>query len=397
MAIGSSQYAFGLFVEPLHDEFGWNRTQITASLSFTAIGSLLSPFIGRLMDQHGARRIIFVCIALVGSSFVLRPFMSELWHWYALSFLQFVGFQGASALPAGRLVGIWFSKTRGRVMGIAAMGNNFGGLVVPPIVAAVITLTSWRGGYIALAVMALFVLIVAIFLIKEFPSASDLARRDGVKTGPARSDDSRPALVLTGWTVREALRTRAFYAITVAVLLGTFTYSTILPQITAHLTSNDVSPTAAALALSGVAVMGMGGKLTLGFLAERITTRFTLMIDLLAQAAILTLMVLAPTQTIMIVSVPLFGFFMGGFGALFQLIVQETFGVRYFGSIMGLVSMTTIVSFGVGPILAGASFDRTDSYQFAFLTVAVLFALGASCLTLANKPSRSEAETAVAG
>ena len=44
LAIGASNYAFGLFVEPLADEFGWTRTYISASLSFMALGSITSPF-----------------------------------------------------------------------------------------------------------------------------------------------------------------------------------------------------------------------------------------------------------------------------------------------------------------------------------------------------------------
>lgn len=59
------------------------------------------------------------------------------------------------------------------------------------------------------------------------------------------------------------------------------------------------------------------------------------------------------------VAVPLFGYFHGAFVALFQLVVQDAFGIRSYGSIMGSINLSTIVPFGIGTILAGAPFDLT--------------------------------------
>ena len=92
IAVGVSQYAFGLFIVPLEETFGWTRTEISASLSFAAVGGLAAPLLGRAMDRFGVRPILVVSLAVFGLSFCLRPLMTELWHWYAVSFLQFVTF-----------------------------------------------------------------------------------------------------------------------------------------------------------------------------------------------------------------------------------------------------------------------------------------------------------------
>ena len=116
LSVGAGQYGFGLFIEPLENDFGWNRSQISVALSFTAFGSLIAPLLGRVMDRHGTKYIMAGLLALLAVSFLLRPFMTELWHWYALSFIQYLG-AGAGFLPAGRLVGIWFQRNRGRSWG----------------------------------------------------------------------------------------------------------------------------------------------------------------------------------------------------------------------------------------------------------------------------------------
>ena len=407
LTVGSGQYAFGLLIEPLEQEFGWTRTQINLSLSFTAVGSFVAPYLGYIMDRHGAKNILVVSMALIVVSYLLRPFMTELWHWYALSFIQYLGFSGASILPAGRLVGIWFQRSRGRVMGITLMGNNFGGITFPQLTTlalgmswhwAFISLSPWQGTYLLFGVIGILMTVYALIVVREFPTRAQMRRRDNEEDAP--SDDA--PVVLTGWTLKESLRTKAFYAITVAMMLGSLTYTGVLTQVAAHLTDEGVSPGAAAIALSLLAGCGMTGKLVMGLLADWITARYALMIDLLGQSGFLVLLTYFAGQSISLhmfapgaalplvwVFVGCFGFFLGAFGALTPLIVQDAFGIRFYGSIMGVMSITMGVSSAVGPLLAGWSFDATGSYRVAFLLIAALFFTGAVSLFMAGKPSRS--------
>jgi MFS family permease len=378
LSVGAGQYGFGLFIEPLEDTFGWNRSQISASLSLTAVGSLIAPFLGRVMDRHGAKHIMAVSMALIALSYLLRPLMTELWHWYALSLLQYLGYTGGTILPAGRLVGIWFQRNRGRVMGLTAMGANFGGLTMPPLLGLILPIMLWQGSYLVLAALSGAMMIYTLVAVRENPPTSDI---DG---GSSESQTSGTPLVLTGWTLREALHSKAFYAITLAVTMGTFTYAAILPQIITHLTDQGVSVRTASIALSVFAICGMTGKLVMGLLSERITARYALMINLSGQALFLILMTRAGSPIIMWLSIPLYGYFNGAFGALFQLVVQNAFGIRHYGSIMGTINLTTIISYGIGPIMAGASFDLTGSYTTVFITVAVLFFIGSLSLTQAK-------------
>ncbi len=376
---GAGQYGFGIFIEPLEETFGWTRSQISASLSFTAVGSLIAPILGRIMDKYGAKHVMTVSLALTAVGYLLRPFMTELWHWYALSLLQYGGYTGASMLPAGKLVGLWFHRTRGRVMGITAMGNNFGGLIVPPILGGILTLASWKEAYVALGIMSVLMVIYALLAVRDFPSASELG--DQLDSAP---DDSNASPLLSGVSVQDALRSKAFYAIALSIVMGTFTYSAILPQIITHLVDQGVSLAIATTALSVFAIFGMIGKFVMGFVAERISARYTLMVNLLGQAAFLIMMIWAGSPLIMWISVPLFGYFNGAFGALFQLVVQDAFGIRNYGSIMGIINMSSMISFGIGPLLAGVSYDITGSYEFVFAAVAVMFAVGALALTQAR-------------
>ena len=402
LTVGSGQYAFGQFIEPLETQFGWTRTQINLSLSFTAIGSLIAPALGWVMDRRGARGIMVVSMLLIAVSYLLRPLMSELWHWYALSLVQYAGYAGASILPAGRLVGIWFAHKRGRVMGITLMGNNFGGFTFPLITTFALSaswqisgaaLPSWAGAYLLFGVIGVALTIYTLLVVREYPTAAQTRRRAANPANPtaaaaAQTQAGPPAL--TGASVGEALRSKAFYATMIAVVLGTFTYSAILPQVFNHLTAEGVPIATAGFALSAIAICGMTGKFVMGLLAERITARYALMIDLTGQATFLLLLThFAPQSSLYLWTfVPSFGFFLGAFGALFPLIIQDAFGIRRYGSIMGIINMATAISFFGGPVLAGGSFDITGGYHFAFITVAALFYAAALTLTQA-KPAQN--------
>ena len=383
LTIGSSNYAFGLFVEPLEQEFGWRRIYISASLSFMALGSLFGPLVGRLMDRHGARPVMAASLTVLAVSFVLRPLMTDLWHWYALSALQFLAFSGAAILPAGRLVSLWFPRMRGRVMAAATMGNNFGGLLVPPLVAVAIGANrSWQTAYLSLGLAAFALAIAAALVVAEPGSGAASARASGT-----RDRRAEPPVNIAGWTLGQTVRSRAFFAVAASVMLGNFTYTIILAHVFAHLEGREVSGTIAALSVSVLAACGMAGKLVLGYLTERVPARFVMMVAFGGQIIGIVMMLTLLSGAALWFSVGLFGFFMGSFGALSPLLVQDSFGIRNFGTIMGLVSATTVVSFGLGPLIAGLSYDLSGGYGPAFIAAAVMFGLAAAALTQAGASS----------
>ena len=212
---GAGQYGFGVFIPPLESEFGWTRAEINFALSFTAAGGLLAPLIGPVIDRYGTKPVMAVSLGIIAASFLARPLMTDLLHWYALSFLQYVGYSAASMMCAGKLVGMWFQRRRGRAMGITAMGNNVGGIFAPPIMVAVLAFTGgdWRAVFVALGAMSAGLVLYTLAATRDFPSADDLG-------GEMLDRPAAGGSPMTGITLVEALRGRSFYALTLTVTLG---------------------------------------------------------------------------------------------------------------------------------------------------------------------------------
>ena len=384
LTIGATNYAFGLYVQPLQETFGWSRTEILGSLSFWAIGSLTAPLLGRFMDNYGARLLLAGSLVLFGVSLVLRPMMTELWHFYGLSFLQFFAFSGMNMLPAGRLVGLWFPKSKGRAMGFTMMGNNFGGLTVPILTGYVLAVATWGSAFVVTGLLAFAVALLASLFVHE---------RTPDRAAAPQADDSSPATTgLVGLTVKEALRSDAFYYVTAATALGSFTYSALLPQISTHLLDQGTDDKTVVTLLSLLAGFGMAGKGIFGYLAERLTARVAMMLSLGGQTALISVIVAYPIGIHLWVVVPIFGFFFGAYGVLMTLLLQENFGLKYFGSISGLSGLVGMIAMVAGPLMAGASFDHLGSYGPAFIAVAALFVTAILLLTRVKSPMQRLAE-----
>lgn len=386
LTIGITQYAFGSFAEPMESRFGWSRTEFNAALSFAFISGLLSPFVGRLMDRYGVRPIVVVSVALISAGLLLRPLISELWHWYFFHALVFAGMPGATVLASGKVVGMWFPVTRGRMMGVVTAGNNFGGLTMVPLAALVLAIAGWEWAYLTFGIIMALVAIAALLIIRDRQEDVEAeARRTGrlnMLTGAAKS------VARTGLTLRQAMKTRNFYLITLGLTAASFTYQGILTQIVPHLENEGFSTTAAAAALTLVAAMGIGSKLSFGRLSESISARRAAIISVAFQAIGVGLMITPGGSLILWSGVFVFGLGYGGLGAMIVLSVSEAFGLYAFGAIMGMVNLVMIVSMVGGPLLTGALYDATGSYDTPFAIIIGIFAFGMAALLATKRPGR---------
>ena len=376
LTIGITQYSFGVFVTELESDLGWSRSGLNGALTLFAVGGLLAPVVGRLIDSRGARPVMMVSFALLAVSHLLRPLVAELWQFYALSLVQYAAMPGTVMLPVGKLIGLWFPATRGRALGIAAMGANFGGATFSTLSAVLITEVGWREAYAVYGVLfALMIPLVWLVIREDGP---------GAVSGSGHGAGE-------GMSSRGALQSRSFYLVVVSLTLAQLTYLSVMTQVVPHLENVGFDRTRAAAALSAMAVCGMGGKFLLGWMTERVPSRFVLILSLALQVAGLAILLAAGGGGAVWLFVPVFGVGFGALGALMPLLVQETFGLREFGAIFGLVNFFTQGASIVGPPLVGLSFDVTGAYTVAFTTIAMLFVVAAVFAAFAAPPGEERA------
>lgn len=382
LGIGISQYAFGVYVTELETDLGWSRSEITFAVSFFAAVGAVSPLVGWLLDRRGARPVMAVSVAMFAASQLPRPWMTEVWQFYALNALAFAALPGAFVITAGRLVAAWYGAKQGRAMGMTAMGANVGGLVFAPLTSVLIGAIGWRASYFAYGLLYVAFLPLVLAVVRDRPAPAAGEGEEGAAAAAASG---------VGATLAEALRSRAFWLVLAALPLATMTYGSVLPQIVPHLELVGAPRQEAAWALGLFAVFGACGKVSFGWMTERRPARYVIAASLGCQAAGLWMLLAAGSSAATWLALPVLGLGFGALGALMQLLVLETFGPRAYGSIFGLVNFATLGTAVAGPLFVGATFAATGSYATGFLAMSGVFVAAAAVSVFARPHPRARA------
>ena len=138
----------------------------------------------------------------------------------------------------------------------------------------------------------------------------------------------------------------------------------------------------------------LGSKLAFGRASEKITARIATIISVLLQAVGVLIIATVDAAPLLWLGIIVFALGFGGLGALIVLLVQEAFGMKEFGGIMGLIQVGMIVSGTGAPLMAGALHDSTGSFDSTFLVIVGIFAVGILSLAI-SRPVAADPEIAV--
>ena len=127
---GTGFYCFGVFMEPVREDFGWTKAQVTWIITiYWIVSGFSSPIIGRLIDIHGARKVMLFTATLNGVCLLALGAVNTLWQFYLAYGLKAIAHAGIGLVAIGSIVSKWFIEKRGRATGIASTGIGLGGFL----------------------------------------------------------------------------------------------------------------------------------------------------------------------------------------------------------------------------------------------------------------------------
>ena len=364
MVSWGSQFAFSVFFAPLAQEFGWDRASTSGvfSLSILLFG-VGSIFAGRMTDRWGPRYVVAAGGILMAGGLLLSSRINSLWQLYL-----FYGVTTGLAVSAGwgplaAAIPRWFPARRGLAMGIMSIGISVGILVIPFLSSHLITAFGWRLSFAILGLVTGTVIIGSTFLIrKEPPSGEESRPREEHPPASPLGPPSR------GWSLTEALGTRAFWMFFAGYLLWCTGFYMIAVHLAVYGIDLGFSPAGAALAVSLIGGGSIFGKFLMGLLSDRIGHRKVMGINLFLQGFCIFGLIFSRGSFSFYLFSALFGFGYGGTGPQIPLVVAQFFGLPSLGAILGVMILSGQIGGAIGPLLAGEIFDLTRSYFFGFLT-----------------------------
>ena len=395
MGFGTA-YSFASFFHALEDQFHATRSEV--SLVFAITGFLyfsLGAVSGPLADRIGPRRVVVGGVLLIGLGLLLASRAQALWQVY-LTYSLGVGLGvGFAYVPAIGAVQRWFVRRRGTASGLAVAGIGVGTLVLPPLAARLIDLTSWRTTYVLLALLVLLIGMAAALLIEHSPERRGLlpdgeaagSRQPAVGAGVQSSPPASQRPTPDSLSIREALRARPFrllYAAVVTASLGLFIpFAHLAPYARDH----GLSDQAGALLVGLIGVGSTAGRFALGGTADRLGRRRFLAGTFAGMAAMLLWWLGATSFWALAVFAVVFGICYGGFVAVIPALTTDYFGGRNAGGIIGALYTGVGIGTFIGPYSAGTVYDLRESYVVPIAFGAAANLIAVACMVLLADPA----------
>jgi MFS transporter, OFA family, oxalate/formate antiporter len=383
-----TQYAFGVFFAALLAEFHWGRASLSGAFSLYAfVYSAFGLVAGRLTDRWGPRAVIAGGGLLLGAGLAGMSLVNALWQPYVL-------YGGVAALgmstvyvPCNATVVRWFVRRRGLAVGLASAGGSLGTFVLPPVAHWLVSELGWRRAYLVFGAAIFLALAGVALLMRRDPESLGL-HPDGV---PAPA----PTAALGGWTVRDAVRTRAFWVL--FAIFGLTWIPVFIPLVHLVPLARDLGIDAlrAATLVSALGIAAVAGRLSMGWLSDRIGRRAILGVALAAQASSFVALGHADALPGLAAAALLFGFSYGTVSTIFPAMVADFFGRAHAGALVGLLFGLAAPTAALGPVGAGWIYDRFGGYGLACWLSAGINLAALALLGFARAP-RARARDAAA-
>jgi len=389
---GTFFYGFTVFFNPIRQTFRWTAaiTSVAFVLQRLEMG-VLGPLAGFLVDRVGPRKLMLSGWGLVGLGFLLMSRINSLWEFYGSFLLIAMGFSFGSLVVMNTVIAHWFTKKRSRAMTLIYVGFGASGTLVP-LLALSISQFGWRETLTFVGI-GIWVIGLPLSLVMRHKPSQYGYLPDGETTTvinePTAEQDSGASA--TGFTAKAALRTRTFWLLAFVFFFQHIGTSAVMVHIVPYLESVKVPTAISATAVMGMTLSSLIGRLGFGFLGDFHNKRYLIAIAFTLQTVGLFIFSLIDVDRVWLI-VPfllIYGTGYGGPTPLRPALQADYFGIRSFGTIMGLMASISMIGGLVSPVFAGWVFDVTGSYRLAWWVIA-LITVPAIPLILLAKPPRAK-------
>ena len=398
---GPAVATLSIFVDPMTTEFGWSRTAISGAVSLGGLlAAITAPYLGTLLDRHGARIMLTTAVFTTALSTALLSATQSLVMFYILFCYARMNFAGPFDLGIYGALNNWFIAKRGTATSITTLALMVGLIATPLIAQAAILVDGWRTGWLAVGATVLIIGFLPNWLLMVrrpedvglLPDgAQQLGRDDTLKTtgtAPTAHPPPEPA-----FTRSQALRTPAFWLLALFTALVYPIQAGVSLHQAPHLIERGIDPTSAALIVSTFSLFSAISGVGLGLLARRIPTKASLAFAALCLGGSAAMMIPIESPTLGYLAAALFGTGIGGVLTLLPIAWADYFGRRSFGAIRGVALSIQVVAQAMGPLLSGVLRDLTGNYTLSLECFAALGLAAAFAAVLVTAP---KAQTPVA-
>lgn len=374
-----AMFSLAVFLQPIAVDTGWSRSGIStaATLNFLSMGAAAFLW-GALSDRFGTRIVVLLGGALLGIGLVVAGRATSLIE-FQLMFGIVIGIAaGSFYAPMVSAATAWLEHRPNLAVALVSAGMGIGSMTISPIAGWLLQTLDWRTAMLIIGVASWVLLIPAALLVRRPPAPTG-----GADLRSATTADARDVPMTAG----QALLTPQFAAIALTHFACCAAHSGPLFHMVSYAAYCGLSPMLAVSVFGLAGLSGLGGRIGLGMIADRVGVKPTLVAGLLVQAlAIGTYLLVGALGEFYALSI-VFGLAYGGVMPLYAVLVRDTFGARIMGTLFGAVAMFASLGMALGPWAGGYVFDAYGNYAWLYIGSCAI-GLGAVAIALTFRPVR---------
>lgn len=386
IAVGIPYYGGPFFYDYYIKNFGWSRSEVTLGFPLAAT---LTLWVGPLLVHRFSPRMMIVlgtglsAIAFFGFGLM----KGSLAMYYVCWFVYVVGYIFSGPIAHQVIVSQWFRKNRGKAMALVYLGVGvFGGLSAKLVAKPLTDAFGFQGALMAIGAIMFLAWPIALFLMKDrpadigqFPDGEMVSSSDDIKQPPK--------------SFAYLLRQPAFWLL----VIGSTCSIGSIGSINQHMKlvfqdqgfrdQNQLNEMFANATLC-ILFSSIGGRLGMGYLADRFNKKIVMTVTYILVAITIPLLFLVKPESpeMMYVFAVLFGFGMGADYMLIPLMAAEQFGVNTLARAMAIILPTDTIGQTWFPYLVSTLRESAGSYAMPLQIVFILSFVGAVAIALLPKP-----------
>ena len=375
LTLGETFWSFGVFFKSLEDEFGWSRTVVSSGYTAFLLGHALSLVVsGRLADRYNPRPIL-LCTAVVASAGIaLCGSIQDVTQFRVFLFVAGLGAGPIWAIP-NATVQRWFygRKRAGLALAITTTGVGVGALIFAPLINQFIMSFGWRSAFHYVGISFFVILLLSALLVRKPPTLPETIEK--------------PLPAVYSLNLGRVITRPSFLGITMVVTISIVSFQAMSVHLTPFARDAGISAGSAAAALGLIGGFSIPGRLLSGVISQNIGWQKTLTLALLGTAGAVTWLVFTGSTWMLYVFVFFYGLGHGIRIPAQMGILNEFFGMKSLGQLIGLTTAVGQLIGSLAPYMAGFVFDRTGSYTAFFaLIISLLLAAAIVAFRLKEDP-----------
>ncbi|MGI9421850.1 MAG: MFS transporter [Hyphomicrobiaceae bacterium] len=393
---GPAVATLSIFVEPMTSEFGWSRTGLSAAVSLGGVlAALTSPILGPMLDRHGARVMLCVAVLLTGVCTMVLSMTQSLAFFIVFFCIARMNFAGPFELGIYGAINNWFLRLRGLATSISTIALMAGLIAMPLIAQMAIVYDGWRAGWIAVGAVVLLIGFIPnwLFMVRRPEDLGLVPDGAVLPAADHSSSDAEARQLEPAFTRAQALRTPAFWLLSLYTVLVFPVQAGVSLHQAPHLIERGIAATDAAFMVSAFSLASAVSGFSSGLLVRWVTVRLTLATSAIGLAAGAWWMIAVASDADGYISATLFGLGIGGVLTVLPLAWADYFGRQSFGAIRGLALSIQVLAQASGPMIAGILRDATSDYSLSLWVFTALAGV-AAIIALLSAPPRISTESA---